>query len=94
MLAMKEWEIVNAYNNAEDRLKMPQILAELNGCEKEQIVSILAAAGCNLSPEYTNAEKAERKEKAKDRRAERVKKRYQQRRIDKQRQRAEQAEPR
>lgn len=51
-MVMTNQEIVRDYQQAKSPLKQIAILAECNVCEKQQIVEILAAAGCALPGQY------------------------------------------
>lgn len=53
MLHMTEGEIVARYNQAKNRMAQIKILAELNSCDKGEIVDVLKARGCELPGQYT-----------------------------------------
>ena len=51
-MVMTNQEIVRDYQQAKSPLKQIAILAECNACEKQKIVEIIAAAGCELPGQY------------------------------------------
>ena len=49
---MSDLEIASEYRQAKTPLKQIGILAELNGCERQEIVEILRVQGCELPARY------------------------------------------
>lgn len=55
-MTMTSAEIVADYRQAAKPLKQIGILADLNGCKRQEIVEILREAGCELPKQYQKAE--------------------------------------
>lgn len=53
-------EIITSYRQSANRLKQIGILAELNSCERKDIVEILEEAGCDLPKQYKRKKAAEK----------------------------------
>lgn len=47
-MQMSDYEIIRNYTEAKDKTKQIGILADLNGCNKEKIRTILISKGCQL----------------------------------------------
>ena len=60
-MKMKESEICREYKEAKDKRAQIRILAELNLCEKNEILNILLKNGYELPPERKKTEQKEEK---------------------------------
>ena len=58
-MEMSEKEIIKSFEEAKDRNKQIRVLADLNGCPRDQIVEILSAAGVYKKPGKKPAKKEE-----------------------------------